>query len=46
MQGRDRARARTCASLAYRSHDIIRMTCIDDKLMQMKTLEKLACSAA
>jgi hypothetical protein len=27
---------------AYRSHDIIRMTCIDDKLMQMKTLENLA----
>ena len=27
---------------AYRSHDIIRMTCIDDKLMQMRTLEKLA----
>jgi hypothetical protein len=27
---------------AYREHDIIRMTCIDDKLMQMKTLEKLA----
>ena len=28
--------------MAYRSHDIIRMTCIDDKVTQMKTLEKLA----
>jgi hypothetical protein len=28
--------------LAYRSHDIIRMTCIDDKIAQMKTLESLA----
>jgi hypothetical protein len=27
---------------AYRAHDIIRMTCIDDKLLQMKTLENLA----
>jgi hypothetical protein len=28
--------------VAYRSHDIIRMTCIDDKITQMKTLENLA----
>jgi hypothetical protein len=28
--------------VAYRSHDIIRMTCIDDKIAQMKTLENLA----
>jgi hypothetical protein len=28
--------------VAYRSHDIIRMTCIDDKVSQMKTLENLA----
>jgi hypothetical protein len=28
--------------IAYRSHDIIRMTCIDDKIAQMKTLENLA----
>jgi hypothetical protein len=28
--------------LAYRSHDIIRMACIDDKIAQMKTLENLA----
>jgi hypothetical protein len=28
--------------VAYREHDIIRMTCIDDKLVQMKTLENLA----
>jgi hypothetical protein len=28
--------------IAYRSHDIIRMTCIDDKISQMKTLENLA----
>ena len=28
--------------LAYRSHDIIRMTCVDDKIGQMKTLAKLA----
>jgi len=28
--------------MAYRSHDIIRMTCIDDKIGQMKTLENLA----
>ena len=28
--------------VAYRDHDVIRMTCIDDKLMQMKTLEKLS----
>ena len=27
---------------AYQAHDIIRMTCIDDKIMQMKTLENLA----
>jgi hypothetical protein len=28
--------------VAYRSHDIIRMTCIDDKIAQMKTLSNLA----
>jgi hypothetical protein len=28
--------------LAYRSHDIIRMTCVDDKIGQMKTLSKMA----
>ena len=28
--------------VAYRSHDIIRMTCIDDKITQMKTLSNLA----
>ena len=28
--------------MAYRSHDIIRMTCIDDKITQMKTLSNLA----
>jgi hypothetical protein len=27
---------------AYRSHDIIRMTCVDDKIAQMKTLAKMA----
>lgn len=27
---------------AYRSHDIIRMTCVDDKISQMKTLAKMA----
>lgn len=28
--------------MAYRSHDIIRMTCIDDKVDQMKTLVNMA----
>ena len=28
--------------IAYRSHDIIRMTCVDDKINQMKTLARLA----
>jgi hypothetical protein len=28
--------------MAYRSHDIIRMTCIDDKVNQMKTLVNMA----
>ena len=28
--------------IAYRSHDIIRMTCVDDKIAQMKTLVKMA----
>jgi hypothetical protein len=28
--------------MAYRSHDIIRMTCIDDKVTQMKTLVNMA----
>jgi hypothetical protein len=28
--------------LAYRSHDIIRMTCVEDKIGQMKTLAKMA----
>jgi hypothetical protein len=28
--------------MAYRSHDIIRMTCVDDKINQMKTLAKMA----
>jgi hypothetical protein len=28
--------------VAYRSHDIIRMTCVDDKIAQMKTLAKMA----
>ena len=28
--------------VAYRSHDIIRMTCIDDKVAQMKTLSNIA----
>jgi len=27
---------------AYRSHDIIRMNCVDDKIGQMKTLAKMA----
>ncbi len=27
---------------AYREHDIIRITCIDDKIIQMKTIENLA----
>ena len=30
---------------AYRTRDIIRMTCIDDKLGQMKTLINLASTA-
>ncbi|HEY4394129.1 MAG TPA: hypothetical protein VGP64_08705 [Polyangia bacterium] len=28
--------------MAYRSHDIIRMTCVDDKIAQMKTLARMA----
>ena len=28
--------------MAYRSHDIIRMTCVDDKISQMKVLSKMA----
>ena len=28
--------------MAYRSHDIIRMTCVDDKIAQMKILAKMA----
>lgn len=28
--------------VAYRSHDIIRMTCVDDKIGQMRTLAKMA----
>lgn len=28
--------------MAYRSHDIIRMTCVDDKIAQMKTLAGMA----
>ncbi len=31
--------------IAYRSHDIIRMTCVDDKIGQMKTLSKMAVDA-
>lgn len=27
---------------AYRSHDIIRMTCVDDKIAQMKTLARMS----
>ena len=36
------AHAQDVRVVAYRSHDIIRMTCIDDKITQMKTLENLA----
>jgi hypothetical protein len=28
--------------MAYRSHDIIRMTCVEDKIAQMRTLAKMA----
>ena len=36
------AHAQDVRIMAYRSHDIIRMTCIDDKIAQMKTLSNLA----
>jgi hypothetical protein len=35
-------RAEAVRIAAYRSHDIIRMTCVDDKIGQMKTLATMA----